>query len=61
LGYRPNVVLAATRLPVEEDAPALLRDRSLLSRGRSAAYVCEGFVCLQPVTSPEELVRQLDS
>ncbi|MBB6120216.1 thioredoxin domain-containing protein [Nocardiopsis algeriensis] len=36
----------------------LLRDRPLLD-GRPTAYVCEGFVCKLPTTSPEELARQL--
>lgn len=36
----------------------LLRDRPMLD-GRSTAYVCRGFVCARPVTSPAELVSQL--
>jgi uncharacterized protein YyaL (SSP411 family) len=58
--YRPNLVAAASRLPVAADAPGLLRERPLVN-GQSTAYVCEGFVCRQPVTSPHELARQLDS
>jgi uncharacterized protein YyaL (SSP411 family) len=58
--YRPNMVVGASRLPVGDEAPALVRDRPLVE-GKSTAYVCEGFVCLQPVISPEELVRQLES
>jgi uncharacterized protein YyaL (SSP411 family) len=27
--------------------------------GRPAAYVCRGFVCLAPVTSPDELIADL--
>ncbi|MEW6240656.1 MAG: thioredoxin domain-containing protein, partial [Chloroflexota bacterium] len=53
-GFRPNVVIAASSYPPGKDAPPLLRDRPLVN-GRSAAYVCEGFVCKQPVTSAEEL------
>ena len=59
--YRPHIVVAASRLPVGDEAPALLRERPLLAGGKSAAYVCEGFVCLQPVSSPEEFIQQLDS
>jgi uncharacterized protein YyaL (SSP411 family) len=57
-GYRPNVVAAAALHPVKDDAPDLLRDRSLVD-GKSAAYVCEGFVCQRPVTRPDELKQLL--
>jgi hypothetical protein len=57
-GYRPNVVVAVSEVPPTEGAPALLRDRPLL-QGKSTAYVCEGFACLQPVTTEQELSRQL--
>lgn len=42
------------------DAPTspLLADRPLVG-GRSAAYVCHGFVCQAPVTDREELITQL--
>jgi uncharacterized protein YyaL (SSP411 family) len=44
----------------EPDAPglALLADRPLRA-GRPTAYVCRGFVCRLPVTSPDELAKQL--
>ncbi len=53
-GFRPNVVVAAARHPVEEGVSKLLHDRPLVE-GKSAAYVCERFVCRRPVTSAEEL------
>ena len=56
--YRPNVVVAASPYPVEKDAPALLRDRPLVN-GRATAYVCEGFVCKQPVTDAGLLEKSL--
>lgn len=43
---------------VDDDAPALLRDRPLVD-GRPAAYVCRGFVCEHPTTDPDALARQL--
>ncbi len=57
-GYRPNLVVAAAPLPLPEGSPALLSDRPRLA-GRPTAYVCEGFVCRLPVTTPEELAREL--
>ncbi len=59
--WLPNAVLA---LASERDAASretipLLRDRGEVD-GRAAAYVCHNYVCEQPVTSAEELERQLD-
>jgi uncharacterized protein YyaL (SSP411 family) len=47
---RPHVVLAGGG----GDAVPLLRDRPLVD-GRPTAYVCQGFTCRQPVTSPDDL------
>jgi uncharacterized protein YyaL (SSP411 family) len=57
--YRPATLLAAASEP-DESAVPLLHDRSLLD-GRPTAYVCRGFACRQPVTTPEELEAQLSS
>jgi uncharacterized protein len=57
-GYRPNVVIAAALYPIKENVPELLRDRPPVD-GKSAAYVCEGFVCLRPVTDAVELNKLL--
>jgi len=56
--YRPNSVVAASAHPPAENAPHLLQDRPLVD-GKSTAYVCEGFVCRQPVTNADELKKQL--
>jgi uncharacterized protein YyaL (SSP411 family) len=58
--YLPNKIVAQA---AEGDTRAaelvpLLRDRSTIG-GRATAYVCEHYTCQQPVTSPEELGRQL--
>ncbi len=58
--YRPNVVVAASSHPIKEGSPALLEGRGMLG-GRATAYVCEGFVCKQPVTELEALVEQLNN
>jgi uncharacterized protein YyaL (SSP411 family) len=56
--YRPNMVVAASPYPPSEAAPPLLLDRPL-KEGKTTAYVCQGFVCLQPVNSVEETEAQL--
>jgi hypothetical protein len=55
--YRPNMIAAASAYPPPQDAPALLMDRPL-KENKATAYVCEHFVCRQPVNSIKEL-RQL--
>jgi uncharacterized protein YyaL (SSP411 family) len=56
--YRPNVVIAASAYPPPNDAPALLKDRPL-KNGRATVYVCEGFVCKNPVTTISEMKELL--
>jgi uncharacterized protein YyaL (SSP411 family) len=58
--YHPTIVVAGMA-PGDADAQAaipLLRDRTSVD-GSPAAYVCESFTCRLPVTTPEELERQL--
>jgi uncharacterized protein len=57
--YLPRTVLAYAR-PTDSASAAvpLLADRVLVD-GRPAAYVCEGFVCRQPVTTPDALLTLL--
>ncbi|MEP7133849.1 MAG: thioredoxin domain-containing protein [Chloroflexota bacterium] len=52
--YRPNLIVAASAFPPPNDAPSLLIERPLKA-GKSTAYVCEGFVCRNPVTTISEL------
>jgi len=56
--YRPRQVAAISAYPPEPGSPGLLIDRPLLN-DQPTAYVCRGFVCLQPVNSPEEMENQL--
>jgi uncharacterized protein YyaL (SSP411 family) len=53
--FRPHVVLAGG----EPDDVPLLEGREPVD-GRAAAYVCERFACLRPVTEPAELAALLD-
>jgi uncharacterized protein len=55
--FRPHVVLAGG--PEGTERPELMRERSAVE-GRPAAYVCEHFACLRPVTEPEQLTAALD-
>ncbi|SOD62154.1 hypothetical protein SAMN06297387_104324 [Streptomyces zhaozhouensis] len=56
-GTAPGAVVAVGA-PGAADAPPLLVDRPLRG-GEPAAYVCRGFVCLEPTTSPEDLAARL--
>ncbi len=58
--YRPRQVTAISAYPPEPGSPALLKDRPTLN-DQPTAYVCQGFVCLQPVNLPEEMEVQLES
>jgi uncharacterized protein YyaL (SSP411 family) len=55
--FLPNAVLAVGQPGAASEVP-LLQDRQQLD-GKATAYVCEQFVCQQPVTDPEALVAQL--
>jgi hypothetical protein len=58
-GFRPGIVIAAAGTAgAATSAVPLLRDRPTVD-GRATAYVCRGFACLRPTTSPSELEAQL--
>ncbi|HEU0292750.1 MAG TPA: hypothetical protein VFR47_08430 [Anaerolineales bacterium] len=56
--YRPNTIIAASSYPPSSSAPALLMERPLKD-GKPTVYVCEGFVCKNPVTTISELKELL--
>jgi hypothetical protein len=57
--FRPGVVLAASADgPDSSSIVPLLRDRPLVE-GNATAYLCRGFTCQAPTTSPDGLAGQL--
>jgi uncharacterized protein YyaL (SSP411 family) len=56
--YRPNSVLVGAREGEGADLTPLLQAR-IAAGGQATAYVCERFVCRQPVTDPGALRGQL--
>ncbi len=56
--YRPDLVLAASPVPVPEGSPPLLADRVLVN-DQPTAYVCRNFACRLPVNTVEKLREQL--
>jgi uncharacterized protein YyaL (SSP411 family) len=56
--YYPRLVLAISPYPPPVGSPALLNDRPLLN-GKPTAYVCQDFVCQQPVNDPALMLAQL--
>lgn len=58
--YRPRMLIARSTPAGADQGPPLLRNRPLLDNALTA-YVCQGFICQQPVTDPEAFAQQLDS
>ena len=56
--FRPNMIVAASAYPPSNESPSLLEDRPL-KNGKATVYVCEGFVCKNPVTSISDLKELL--
>ena len=56
--YLPNKVVVAASDAQSGSVIPLLAGKTR-KNGRSTAYVCEGYRCKLPVTSPEELRKQL--
>jgi uncharacterized protein YyaL (SSP411 family) len=58
--YRPDVIAAISQSPPPIGVPVLLDNRPLLNDAPTA-YVCEGFVCQQPVNDADQFREQLDN
>lgn len=59
-GYLPNKIVVHAADKLTETPIALLRNKGRIE-GKAAAYVCENYRCQLPVTSAEELGRQLEA
>lgn len=57
--FRPNTIVAASMFPVPKGSPSLLVDRPMVN-AKTTAYVCEGFVCRQPVTKIVDFIKLID-
>ncbi len=57
--YRPRMVVATAPFPPPPETPELLHDRPL-KEGQATAYVCRRFACRMPVTTPEEMLTQIE-
>lgn len=56
--YYPRAILTFSSLPLPDNSPALLKDRSVMN-GKPTAYVCRDFTCQLPVNNPQDLKNQL--
>jgi len=56
--YRPNTIAAASALPLLKGSPPLLFDRPMIAE-KTTIYICKGFVCKKPLTTLDELKKQL--
>ncbi|HSM23791.1 MAG TPA: hypothetical protein VK856_02910, partial [Anaerolineaceae bacterium] len=57
-GFDPYRMVAISTYPPHEHSPELVKQRPLME-GKASAYVCQNFVCQQPVTKPADLAKQL--
>ncbi len=56
--YRPKSVVAIAEFPPPPNSPPLLLDRPQLEN-QPTAYICQNFICRQPVIHPKDLESQL--
>ena len=57
--FRPYAVAAISAPVPGPGSPPLLEQRTLID-GKPSAYVCQNFTCKLPVTSPQDLLRQIN-
>ncbi len=57
--FEPNRIIVGFDPEEAQPFPSPLLEGRGLVGGRPAAYVCQGYTCVQPVTDPDALARQL--
>jgi uncharacterized protein YyaL (SSP411 family) len=57
--YRPRMVAASSQTPISPLSPQLLAE-SPMQNDQATAYVCQNFICQQPVNSADKLRQQLE-
>ena len=53
--YSPNVIVALSREPVQDEANIPLLSYRTMRDDKPTVYVCRNFACKMPVTAPEEM------
>ena len=57
--YSPNVIVALSREPVQDEANIPLLSYRTMRNDKPTVYVCRNFACKMPVTTPEEMKELL--
>ena len=57
--YQPRLVAAISSYPPDPASPPLLKDRPLRNN-LPTAYICQGFVCREPVNTSQKMKEQLE-
>lgn len=58
--YLPNKVVVQANDKVDDPSMPLLKGKARIN-GKATAYVCENYRCQLPVTTPEDLAKQLEA
>jgi hypothetical protein len=57
--YQPRLIASVSSYPPDPACPAFLKDRPL-QNNLPTAYVCQGFVCREPVNTSQRMKEQLE-
>jgi len=56
--YHPKTILAGASIEEKSIIPVILLDKSLIQQS-TTVYICKGFTCGKPITSLDELRKEL--